>query len=144
MLYLALFLLLLAFIFFRQSNRQQRQAGLPGGRVIYTDTRGSDDALYAKLEPLQLTFSLMTRSKRITWANLKQRDPKLVDQVDAWFAKQQGTKPNGDGSVPPPFALPQGCRFHPRCPVAIEKCSHEEPQFLEVNPDHFVACWLAE
>ena len=39
MLYLALFLLLLAFLFFRQSNRQQRQAGLPGGRVIYTDTR---------------------------------------------------------------------------------------------------------
>ena len=38
MLYLALFLLLLAFLFFRQSNRQQRQAGLPGGRVIYTDT----------------------------------------------------------------------------------------------------------
>ena len=39
MLYLALFLLLLAFLFFRQSDRQQKQAGLPGGRVIYTDTR---------------------------------------------------------------------------------------------------------
>jgi CRISPR-associated exonuclease Cas4 len=40
MLYLALFLLLLAFLFFWQSSRQRRQAGLPGGRVIYTDTRG--------------------------------------------------------------------------------------------------------
>lgn len=39
MLYLALFLLLLALYLFWQSNRQQRQAGLPGGRVIYTDTR---------------------------------------------------------------------------------------------------------
>lgn len=40
MLYLALFLAFLAFIFFWQSNRQRSQAGLPGGRVIYTDTRG--------------------------------------------------------------------------------------------------------
>lgn len=37
--YLALFLLLLALFLFWQSNRQQKQAGLPGGRVIYTDTR---------------------------------------------------------------------------------------------------------
>ncbi len=39
MLYLALFLFIFAFIFFFQGNRQQKQAGLPGGRVIYTDTR---------------------------------------------------------------------------------------------------------
>lgn len=37
--YLILLLFILALIFFRQSNRQQKQAGLPGGRVIYTDTR---------------------------------------------------------------------------------------------------------
>jgi CRISPR-associated exonuclease Cas4 len=40
MLYVALALLFLAFIFFFQSGRQQREAGLPGGRVIYTDTHG--------------------------------------------------------------------------------------------------------
>lgn len=45
MLYLALALLFLAFLFFWQSNRQRRAAGLPGGRVIYTDTRG-----WSKLE----------------------------------------------------------------------------------------------
>ncbi|MCL4529626.1 MAG: Dna2/Cas4 domain-containing protein [Chloroflexi bacterium] len=39
MLYLALFLIFLAILFFWQSNRQWRQAGLPGGRIIYTDTR---------------------------------------------------------------------------------------------------------
>jgi CRISPR-associated exonuclease Cas4 len=38
-LYLSIFLLLLALFLFWQSSRQQRQAGLPGGRVIYTDTR---------------------------------------------------------------------------------------------------------
>lgn len=40
MLYLALALLIFALVFFWQSNRQQKSAGLPGGRVIYTDTRG--------------------------------------------------------------------------------------------------------
>jgi CRISPR-associated exonuclease Cas4 len=40
MLYLALCLLLLALLLFRQSTRQRQAAGLPGGRIIYTDTRG--------------------------------------------------------------------------------------------------------
>jgi CRISPR-associated exonuclease Cas4 len=40
MLYIALALLFLAFIFFFQSDRQQKAAGLPGGRVVYTDTHG--------------------------------------------------------------------------------------------------------
>jgi len=48
------------------------------------------------------------------------------------------------GDVPSPLNPPKGCRFHPRCPVAIEKCSQEEPEFLEVSPDHWVACWLAK
>lgn len=39
MLYLSLFLLLLALFLFWQSSRQRQEAGLPGGRVIYTDTR---------------------------------------------------------------------------------------------------------
>jgi len=40
MFYFALFLILIAFIFFWQSSRQRKAAGLPGGRVIYTDTHG--------------------------------------------------------------------------------------------------------
>ncbi len=47
------------------------------------------------------------------------------------------------GDVPSPLNPPKGCRFHPRCPVAIEKCSHEIPPLLEVSPEHWVACWLA-
>jgi oligopeptide/dipeptide ABC transporter ATP-binding protein len=56
--------------------------------------------------------------------------------------KRQRTILKGD--VPSPLNPPAGCRFHPRCPVAIEKCSHEEPPFIEVSPDHWVACWLAQ
>lgn len=48
------------------------------------------------------------------------------------------------GDVPSPLNPPRGCRFHPRCPVAIEKCSQEEPQFKELTPEHWVACWVAE
>lgn len=40
MLYIVFALFILAFIFFLQSNRQRKAAGLPGGRLIYTDTRG--------------------------------------------------------------------------------------------------------
>jgi len=47
------------------------------------------------------------------------------------------------GDVPSPLNPPKGCRFHPRCPVAIERCSQEEPEFKEIKPDHWAACWLA-
>ena len=57
--------------------------------------------------------------------------------------KRQRTILKGD--VPSPLNPPKGCRFHPRCPVAIEKCSQEEPPlFKELLPDHWVACWVAE
>lgn len=46
------------------------------------------------------------------------------------------------GDVPSPLNPPQGCRFHPRCPVAKDICSQQEPVFKEVVPDHWVACWL--
>ncbi|MFC7736218.1 ABC transporter ATP-binding protein [Roseomonas sp. GCM10028921] len=45
-----------------------------------------------------------------------------------------------DGSVPPPFALPQGCRFHPRCPFAIRACTEKDPPLRELSPGHQAAC----
>jgi peptide/nickel transport system ATP-binding protein/oligopeptide transport system ATP-binding protein len=46
------------------------------------------------------------------------------------------------GEVPSPINPPSGCRFHPRCPFAMEKCSHEVPELREVAPDHQVSCHL--
>jgi peptide/nickel transport system ATP-binding protein len=46
------------------------------------------------------------------------------------------------GSPPSLLNPPTGCRFRDRCPLAFAKCA-EQPPFLEVAPDHFVACWKA-
>jgi oligopeptide/dipeptide ABC transporter ATP-binding protein len=48
-----------------------------------------------------------------------------------------------EGVVPNPLHLPSGCRFHPRCPVAIDKCKEQEPQFEQIAPGRYVACFLA-
>jgi peptide/nickel transport system ATP-binding protein len=46
------------------------------------------------------------------------------------------------GKPPSLVDPPKGCRFRDRCPLAFDKCA-EEPPYVEVRPDHFVACWKA-
>jgi peptide/nickel transport system ATP-binding protein len=45
------------------------------------------------------------------------------------------------GTVPPPWGLPKGCAFAPRCPGASARCFEERPPFEEKRPGHFAACW---
>ena len=47
------------------------------------------------------------------------------------------------GDVPSPIARPSGCPFHPRCPLARDICSAEEPEARELAPGHSVACHFA-
>jgi len=48
-----------------------------------------------------------------------------------------------EGVVPDPVAFPQGCRFHPRCPFAVDKCRAEIPPLIKVSENHEAACWRA-
>ena len=48
-----------------------------------------------------------------------------------------------EGVVPDPVAFPQGCRFHPRCPFAVDKCRSEVPPLIKVSENHEAACWRA-
>jgi oligopeptide/dipeptide ABC transporter ATP-binding protein len=48
-----------------------------------------------------------------------------------------------EGTVPDAAVMPAGCRFHARCPFAIEKCLSQPPPLLEIKTSHFAACWRA-
>jgi oligopeptide transport system ATP-binding protein len=47
------------------------------------------------------------------------------------------------GEVPSPLNPPSGCVFHPRCPIAVDRCSAEIPPLREIRPGHWAACHLA-
>ena len=58
--------------------------------------------------------------------------PKIDEQRDRLLAIE--------GAVPPPFDLPKGCRFHPRCVFAEHACTLQDPRLRELAPDHRAAC----
>ena len=48
------------------------------------------------------------------------------------------------GDMPSPANVPPGCRFHTRCPFAIDRCRTEDPALHDIEPGHLSACHLAE
>jgi oligopeptide/dipeptide ABC transporter ATP-binding protein len=47
-----------------------------------------------------------------------------------------------EGDIPNPANPPSGCRFHTRCPLEVEICRVEDPEWREASPGHWVACHL--
>lgn len=46
-----------------------------------------------------------------------------------------------EGTVPDPHHMPEGCRFHPRCPFATDQCLEAEPSLESIGDGRWVACW---
>ena len=61
---------------------------------------------YVHQDPLQFAFNIMTRSRRVTYDNLRVRDPEFVDRVDAWFADHERRRGVAPGDVRPPMFQP--------------------------------------
>lgn len=64
----------------------------------------------------------------------------LLDSVPG--VEQVGELKTIPGAVPNLVHPPTGCRFHPRCPSAMDICRKEKPPVTEYEPDHFVSCHL--
>jgi peptide/nickel transport system ATP-binding protein len=60
-------------------------------------------------------------------------DPSLRDQIK---------KVNVVGELALSASHPPGCKFHPRCPFAMDVCKDMEPVLKEIEPEHYAACWL--
>jgi peptide/nickel transport system ATP-binding protein len=71
------------------------------------------------------------------------RHPYTVGLLDAvpTLAGEQQELSSIPGSPPDLIELPAGCKFHPRCPYATEKCREEDPPMIEVAPGQTAACW---
>jgi oligopeptide transport system ATP-binding protein len=96
-----------------------RLAVMYAGKLVET---GQCDAVYA--EPLHpYTHALLSAALPL---HPSARRPRIVLT----------------GEVPNPANPPAGCRFHPRCPRAMEQCQSEEPTWREVRPGRFTACHL--
>ncbi|MFK7800127.1 MAG: dipeptide ABC transporter ATP-binding protein [Anaerolineae bacterium] len=56
------------------------------------------------------------------------------------FVEETRTRMMLHGEVPSPLNPPTGCSFHPRCPVAIDRCKHDVPELIEIDDGHAIAC----
>ncbi len=63
----------------------------------------------------------------------------LFNSLPSLDRKEKRLKPIA-GLMPDPARLPEGCKFHPRCPFAEERCSAVNPEMAEVAPGHLVKC----
>jgi oligopeptide/dipeptide ABC transporter ATP-binding protein len=68
----------------------------------------------------------------------------LIESVPSVHARRRHDLVLEAGEMPSPFAVPSGCRFRDRCPLAFDRCASEAPELLATDPDgaHRTACHL--
>lgn len=69
----------------------------------------------------------------------------LIDAAPAPDPVAEAARPHRDlgGEPPSPMSPPSGCAFHPRCPIAFDRCPRDRPELEEVSPGHRAACFAA-
>ncbi|HEX4016729.1 MAG TPA: ABC transporter ATP-binding protein [Frankiaceae bacterium] len=67
----------------------------------------------------------------------------LIDSIPRMSAESVTDPFEVEGEPPSPINVPSGCRFHPRCPVAVDRCRTEDPGLSLIGPEHASACLLA-
>jgi oligopeptide/dipeptide ABC transporter ATP-binding protein len=68
----------------------------------------------------------------------------LIDSIPTPATPRDLPMPAIAGSVPAPAETPPGCRFHPRCPLAQDRCSAAEPPLYDLGTKRASRCWLHE
>lgn len=66
----------------------------------------------------------------------------LMNAIPIPNPKAKKSKAVPRGEIPSSINPPKGCRFHPRCPKAFDKCSIEEPELKDLGDGRYVACHL--
>jgi oligopeptide/dipeptide ABC transporter ATP-binding protein len=67
----------------------------------------------------------------------------LIDSISRMSADSVTDQFEVEGEPPSPINVPSGCRFHPRCPVATDRCRTQDPGLSPIAPGHASACLLA-
>ena len=91
-----------AFVRYEEMRRPEVESLQRAARASRNWFEGADR--YRNLDPEQFVFSMLTRSQRITYDNLRVRDPGYMSRVDAWYAASEHSSPiSVDPAVPPMF-----------------------------------------
>jgi oligopeptide/dipeptide ABC transporter ATP-binding protein len=64
----------------------------------------------------------------------------LIDAIPHPDPSRKGASAPLAGEIPSPLDPPSGCRFHPRCPLAVDECRSEQPELSQLSPTHQAAC----
>lgn len=94
-------------------------------------------------------IAIMYAGKLVEWASTEEivNNPRHPYSKALLNATPNISDPNQEvvsipGSVPNLVNIPKCCRFHTRCPFVMDRCREESPEFREVSPGHYTACFL--
>ncbi len=92
---------------FEETRREDVEITQHAGDVSVVWTENPER--YWRMEPIQAAFSMLSRSKQVTYENLRMRDPGFIDRIDEWFSGKLARETGydaGDGAPPPPMFTP--------------------------------------